>query len=179
MIVPVSAFNTFSGNYEEAPAAVALKESFLSSAEEIVKDYLHYDPSETTYTGVYLNGSGMAVQYLPAMPVSEVTSLTVNGCSVDLSKVLLEKDRIRRTDGIFPSGTDNVVISYKAGWSEENLPKMIAESILRIATLMLQEMGGNIGLSGKSFSDMSRTFVSYTNYEKYLQPLAGLKVVKF
>ena len=50
---------------------------------------------------------------------------------------------------------------------------------MRIATLMLMEGGENIGVSGKSFSDNSRTFISYTNYMKYLSPLQTFRKAAF
>ena len=50
---------------------------------------------------------------------------------------------------------------------------------MRIATLMLMEGGENIGVSSKSFADNSRTFISYTNYLKYLSPLQTYREVAF
>ncbi|MBQ0071486.1 MAG: hypothetical protein KBS81_06480 [Spirochaetales bacterium] len=64
-------------------------------------------------------------------------------------------------------------------WGTESLPASIKLSILRIATLMLQETGGNIGLTGKSFADNSRTFINYSNYRKYLQPLDPIRLARF
>jgi hypothetical protein len=59
------------------------------------------------------------------------------------------------------------------------MPSVIVVSILRIATLMLSETGGNIGLTGKSFADNSRTFVNYSNYRKYLAPLDSMRIMGF
>lgn len=64
-------------------------------------------------------------------------------------------------------------------WGADEMPEVVKLSILRIATLMLSETGGNIGLTGKSFSDNSRTFVNYSNYRKYLQPLDGIREPRF
>ena len=64
-------------------------------------------------------------------------------------------------------------------WDTDKVPSMVILTILRIATLMLTEGGGNIGLTGKSFADNSRTFVNYSNYRKYLQPLEPLREVRF
>ena len=52
-------------------------------------------------------------------------------------------------------------------------------AVLRIASLMLAEQGGNIGVTSKSFSDQTRTFVNYSNYNKFLQPLAIYKSRNF
>ena len=37
MIANTDMFNTYSGNYEDSPEALMLKEAFLTSAEEIVE----------------------------------------------------------------------------------------------------------------------------------------------
>ena len=44
---------------------------------------------------------------------------------------------------------------------------------------MLMEAGENIGVTGKSFADNSRSFISYTNYSKYLNPLQTFREVAF
>jgi hypothetical protein len=64
-------------------------------------------------------------------------------------------------------------------WEATEIPEVVRLSILRVATLMLSESGGNIGLTGKSFDGNSRTFINYSNYRKYLQPLDPLRTVGF
>ncbi len=64
-------------------------------------------------------------------------------------------------------------------WGGKELPAAVPLSVLRIATLMLSETGGNIGLTGKVFGDNSRTFVNYSNYRKYLQPLDPIRKARF
>ena len=64
-------------------------------------------------------------------------------------------------------------------WDSNTIPASIRLSILRIATLMLSETGGNIGLTGRSFGDNSRTFINYSNYRKYLQPLDPIRLMRF
>ncbi|MDD4012478.1 MAG: hypothetical protein PHI83_10055 [Sphaerochaetaceae bacterium] len=64
-------------------------------------------------------------------------------------------------------------------WSAQEMPEVVRLSILRVATLMLSESGGNIGLTGKSFDGNSRTFINYSNYRKYLQPLDPFRNVGF
>ena len=70
-------------------------------------------------------------------------------------------------------------ICFLAGWSNDEMPALILLSILRFATLLLTEGSGNIGLTGKSFADNSRTFVNYANYRKYLHPLDSLRIMRF
>lgn len=64
-------------------------------------------------------------------------------------------------------------------WDSDKVPSVVPLSIMRIATLMLSETNGNIGLTGKSFADNSRTFINYSNYRKYLQPLDPYRRISF
>lgn len=111
MLISVSEFDCYTGNFEDTSETVNLKKTFLKSAQELVSEYLRFD---------------------------------------------VEKE-----------------------WTLEQLPELVKLTILRIATLMLMEGGENIGVSGKSFADNSRTFISYTNYQKYLSPLQTYRRVVF
>ena len=178
MIASIAMFDTYSGNYEDAVEAVQLKGAFLSSAEDIVASYLGFDPKHQEYSDIVCSGTGSRRLYLRARNITSIEKLTVETTSVDPSLVAACEDHIRFVDHStkFPVGEDNIVVSYTAGWEIGQMPSVIVVSILRIATLMLSETGGNIGLTGKSFSDNSRTFVNYSNYRKYLQPLDSLRI---
>jgi hypothetical protein len=181
MIASIAMFNTYSGNYEDASEAVELKGAFLCTAEDIVISYLGFDPKQQEYTDVVASGSGSRRLYLRARNITSVEALTVGMVKVDTTLVAPCDDHIRFVDHTtkFPIGEDNIHLSYTAGWEIEQMPSVIVVSILRIATLMLSETGGNIGLTGKSFADNSRTFVNYSNYRKYLQPLDSLRILGF
>ena len=181
MIASIAMFDTYSGNYEDAPEAVQLKGAFLCTAEDIVSSYLGFDPKQQEYTDVVASGSGSRRLYLPCRNITAVQALTVGTAAMDTSLVAACDDHIRYIDYAtkFPVGEDNIRLSYTAGWDIEQMPSVIVVSILRIATLMLSETGGNIGLTGKSFADNSRTFVNYSNYRKYLQPLDSLRILGF
>lgn len=111
MIVTLTEFDNYSGNMEDSQETVRLKTSFLSAAQELVGEYLRFNPEEE--------------------------------------------------------------------WNIPQIPEIVKVTILRIATLMLMEGGENIGVSGKSFADNSRSFISYTNYMKYLTPLQTYRKVAF
>ncbi len=181
MIVSVDMFNTYNGNFEDSPGAIMLKETFLASAEEIATGYLGYDPTSQLYTDVVLSGTGMHKLYLPSRQVTELHEILMNETVVDPSGFILSNDYMRFTSyrEIFPVGVDNIILSYSAGWDIQQMPSVITLSILRIATLMLSETNGNIGLTGKSFADNSRTFINYSNYRKYLQPLDSLRIIRW
>lgn len=180
MIVPVETFNAYSGNYEDSPEATALKTTFLESAEEIVASYLSYHPGEKTYMGTILTGTGGSHLLLPTRPIKEILELEIDGTEIPSGDLLLIDDRIRfkNRNTVFPKG-GTITISYVGGWTGAEMPAVIRLSIMRIATLMLSETNGNIGLTGKSFADNSRTFINYSNYKKYLEPLDGLRITRF
>ena len=181
MIASIAMFDTYSGNFEDAPEAVLLKTAFLATAEDIVASYLGFDPKQRDYADIVCSGTGSRRLYLPSRNTTSVGALTVGTASMDITLVKAFDDHIRFVDHTtkFPIGEDNIRLSYTAGWEIEQMPSVIVVSILRIATLMLSETGGNIGLTGKSFTDNSRTFVNYSNYRKYLQPLEALRIMGF
>lgn len=111
MLVSLNEFNNYSGNFEDDEQVTALKTNILKAAQELVNEYLRFNPEEE--------------------------------------------------------------------WVAQGIPSLIKLTILRIATLMLMEAGENIGVSGKSFADNSRSFISYTNYSKYLSPLQTFRKVIF
>ncbi len=181
MIVTTDMFNTYSGNFEDSAEALMLKEAFLSSAEEIIRGYLGYDPTGKQHTDVILSGSGAHKLYLPSRQVTELHAIRVLDTEQDPAEFILSDDHMRKSDyrWIFPRGVDNIILSYTAGWEQHLMPSVITLSILRIATLMLSETNGNIGLTGKSFADNSRTFINYSNYRKYLQPLDSFRIIRW
>lgn len=117
MLVSLESFNNYTGNYEDDSAAKTQKSEYLTSAQNIVADFLRYDPETVVWT-----------------------------------------------EGKNP-GVD--------------CPAAILLTIKRIATLLLMEAGENIGVTGKSMPDNSRTFINYTNYFKYLRPIQNYRTVEF
>lgn len=178
MIVTVQQFDTYSGNFENDQDVVLLKEHLLNAAEEKVIDYLGFSPVQAERTD-FISAIGQNRLYLYAHPVTAVSSLKISGNSVDASAFTLNDTYLRLKDGVFPQGIENVEVTYTAGWTSANMPSVITMVILQIATLMLEEAGGNIGITGKSFDDNSRNFINYTNFDKWLKKLDALRVLRF
>jgi hypothetical protein len=58
------------------------------------------------------------------------------------------------------------------------MPYIIKLTVLRIAALLQAESDSNIGITSKSFGESgSRTFINYTNFDKYLLPIANYKLL--
>ena len=116
MLISLDEFNAYSGNYEASDEIKNQKNMVLASAQNIVSDFLRFDPETLDWT-----------------------ELTPDG----------------------------------------NCPQSIKLTILRVATLLLMEAGENIGITGKSMPDNSRTFINYTSYMKYLRPIQNWRTPEF
>ena len=59
------------------------------------------------------------------------------------------------------------------------IPAVILNTVMRIAALLQSEEDSNIGVTSKSFGESgSRTFINYTNFEKYLSPLSKYCLIR-
>jgi uncharacterized repeat protein (TIGR02543 family) len=148
-------------------------QEFLSSAEQVVSDYLGYAPAAADYVHTF-NGQGRSYLTLRS-PVISITSITVAGVTKTLSDYVTDFETItNKNSEIFPVGA-LVVVTYRAGWSI--IPALVTLCIKRIATLMSMETGERIGVSSQSFDGgNTRNFINYTSYAKYLAPLNSIRV---
>lgn len=180
MIVSLAEFNEYTQNFEDSTEASALKESYLLAAEQVVSDYLGYNPLQAVYDEMF-SGIGDYKLYLNARPVKVVCELEVEHKVIPLEFIGTHDDYIYNIFGykIFVEGINNIHCSYIAGYTQEEMPEIFKVTIMRIAALMLQEQGGNIGLTGKAMGENSRTFINYSNYDKYLQPLESMRVIRY
>lgn len=174
-LISIEQLRAYTGNYEED--TLGLYDVVVQSATEIVVDYLGYNPWYESYDE-WISGAGGRKLYLNARDIENVNFLEINGQEADICDIGYKDDYIYSLSGkaIFKEGVDNIHVMYTAGLRQ--LPKLLTLSTLRIASLMLQEFNSNIGISSKSFADQSRTFINYSNYDKYLQPLKALRIFK-
>lgn len=132
MLVTVKEFNVYSGDFEgeegtsqqgqevQKSDVTLLKEQMLRSAQNIVADFLRFDPEQKVWT-----------------------------------------------EGKDPG---------------EDCPDIILLTIKKIATLQLMESGENIGITGKSMPDNSRTFINLNDkgsYKSWLRPIQNYREVAF
>lgn len=176
MIVTVAQFDTYSGNFETSQDVVAMKTSMLLTAQGIVEDYLGYSPESAQRTDSVM-GIGNNHLYLFAQPISAVSAVSFNGMTLLPAAYAICGNYLRLADGVWPNGAE-ITVTYTAGWSAQNMPEIIKMTILQIASLMLEESGGNIGITGKSMAENSRTFINYTNYDKWLRKLDPMRIVR-
>lgn len=170
-LVSVAELEAFTGNVETDNTT--LKTSLCAAASSVVTDHLGYDPTSATRSFRTV-GVGLDFLILPIPAVASITSITEDGVALAATAYGLvqhgSKYWVERTDGLAFARGAKLIVTYVAGYSAT--PDIIKHAALRIAALMLEESHGNIGVSSKSFADLSKTFINYTNYGKYLAPLA-------
>ena len=84
MIITLAEFNTYSGNMETATDLVAMKESLIKTAQEIVSEYLGY-PVENCEHEDYISAIGQPELFLFGQPITSVLDLSLNGSAVPAS----------------------------------------------------------------------------------------------
>ena len=173
-LVSIDEFNTYSGNYEDSDEMNNLKVQLLQSATSVVEEYLEYKLVSGLHIDEHIGFNNSKI-YLDNKPVVSINAVTING--EDFFDYDFNCESIYRTDGNVFKDQDKVVVEYETNLN--SAPPLVKTTILRIATLMLMEAGENIGITGKSAPDgMSRTFLNYSNYQKYLEPLRNYRVFK-
>lgn len=172
-LITVSELESYSGDFAADAGITALKGTIVNAASAVVTDYLGYDPISASRVFRTV-GTGLDEILLPVPSVSAVASITEDGVTLSATKYSLvasgQKYKIERSDGLAFDRGVKIVVTYTAGYT--TAPDQMKLACLRIGALMLSEKDGNIGVTSKSFADMSKQFISYTNYDKYLKPLA-------
>ena len=103
--------------------------------------------------------------------ITAVKEITVDGILVE--NYYIDDDKIILKQPVI---SDNIIVTFTAGFSTD-LPAVIKLTVLRIAAILQTESNNNIGISGKSFMDGSRTFMNFTNYDKYLISCSKYKLI--
>lgn len=174
LIVSLDEFRQYANFYSEGTDDLCLR--YIKASTDIVCNYLGYNPIMKDYRSK-ISGTGSPMLYLSVPKICSVNRLIIDG--KEREDYFISEDCIILENGSFNEGVFNIDVSYCGGWRIQEIPSAIKMAILRIASLMLSEQGGNIGVTSKSFSDQSRTFVNYSNYNKFLHPLDSYRTRNF
>lgn len=171
-MITVSELSVYINNFSE-DLAETKEDIIIPAAEAEVEKYLGYTVASATRTYRF-TGWGVDWASLPIPNASAVASVKIGDTTLAASAYTLDtaENIVRLDDDTFTRDKE-CVITYTAGWDET--PAEIKLACLRIAALMFQETQGNIGVTGKQFADLSKQFINYTNYNKYLAPLSHLR----
>ena len=168
MVVTIEELQGFTGVQLESGNNIA--DLFIGAAQNIVENYLGYEIESKEYTKHFALHTSNIIK-VGVKNITAVKEITIDGVPVvdyyiDDDKVILKQ----------PVISDNIIITFTAGFSTD-LPQIIKLTVLRIAALLQTESNNNIGISGKSFIDGSRTFTNFTNFDRYLIACSKYKLI--
>lgn len=169
MIVTKDELQGFTGVEFESGNNIA--ELFIGSAQNIVENYLGYEIETKEYIKHFALHSSNVIK-CEVKNITAVSEITVDGTLVEDYYINDDKIILKQ-----PVISDNIIVKFTAGFGED-LPQIIKLTVLRIAALLQTESNNNIGISGKSFMDGSRTFINYTNFDKYLIACANYRILR-
>ena len=168
MIVTKEELQGFTGVQFESGNNIA--DLFIGASQNIVENYLGYAIESKEYTKHFALHTSNIIK-CGVKNITAVKEITIDGTPVvdyyiDDDKIILKQ----------PVISDNIIVTFTAGFSED-LPQIIKLTVLRIAALLQTESNNNIGISGKSFIDGSRTFTNFTNFDRYLIACSKYKLI--
>ena len=168
MIVTKDELQGYTGVEFESGNNIA--ELFIGAAQNIVENYLGYEIESKEYIKHFELHSSNVIK-VGVKNITAVSEITIDGTPVE--DYYIDDDRIILKQPVI---SDNIIVRFTAGFGED-LPQIIKLTVLRIAALLQTESSNNIGISGKSFMDGSRTFINFTNYDKYLISCSKYKLI--
>lgn len=141
----------FKSDYLETTEATKDDEMdrILARAQDLLDSFLLRILEEATYTDEKHSGDGRTIFFhvkhrpiqttpAPVLVISDTTYVLAN----EDFYVWYDEGMIELTTAI-PKGWQNIVITYKAGYSTSTLPKVLEDAIYRIAQHIWQQ--GNLG----------------------------------
>ena len=168
MIVTKEELQGFTGVEFESGNNIA--DLFIGASQNIVENYVGYEIESKEYIKHFaLHNSNIikcGVKNITAVAEITVDGTLVEDYYIDDDKIILKQ----------PVISDNIIVKFTAGFSTD-LPQIIKLTVLRIAALLQTESNNNIGISGKSFMDGSRTFTNFTNFDRYLIACSKYKLI--
>ena len=170
MVITKEELEGFTGVQFESGNNIA--ELFIGAAQNIVENYLGYEVESKDYNNKHFALHNSNVIQTCVKNITAVKEITVDGTPVE--DYYIDDDKIILKQPVI---SDNIIVTFTAGFSED-LPQIIKLTVLRIAALLQTESNSNIGISGKSFVDGSRTFINFTNYDKYLISCANYRIIR-
>ena len=147
-----------------------LADLFIGAAQNIVESYLGYEIESKEYTKHFALHTSNVIK-CGVKNITVVKEITIDGVLVEDYYINDDKIILKQ-----PVISDNIIVTFTAGFGED-LPAIIKLTVLRIAALLQTESNNNIGISGKSFMDGSRTFTNFTNFDRYLIACSKYKLI--
>lgn len=170
-LITVNELNEYADDYTGALADT--KQILIDAAEAEVEKYLGYNPAEADRVDRFTGwGNGEQTLAIPGASAIDEVKIGTETLAATAYELDTDSNIVRLIERVFTRDA-TCIVEYTAGWT--TIPGEIKLACLRIASLLLTETQGNIGITSKSFADLSRQFVNTTNFAKYLAPLSHLR----
>jgi hypothetical protein len=154
--------------------AISLKAKPIHTIQEVIIDSVHVPVEEFYIDEQFLYSKGVIFSY--GRNHNVIVSYTAGYDTAAAATATDEDDTVIDGGDAF---SDYAEDSEAAGaLIVPQMPKIITMTVLRIASILESESNSNIGVTSKSFGDSgSRSFINYTNFDKYLLPINGYRLL--
>lgn len=140
--------------------------SSIDESTSAIRNYTHQYLSFVEDDTLTIDGHGGTKIYLPELPVTEITSVTLNGVllTVDTDYKLGQHGILHRLNGYWTSGIQNITIVYSHGYT--TIPDDINAVCVRAASRLVQsgivsaQFNGNPVVSSTTLGDYSVAYNS-------------------
>lgn len=135
--------------------------ALIRQVEGLIQNYCGWKILSTTYTSRKFSGTGTNSIDLEAFPLTAVVSATMDGDSITsiVDQTNAYGCLVTNDDSTFTSGTDNIVVTYTAGFLPGNVPADLVYAATYMVILNYNKINTDMfGISKGRFNDTEVTF---------------------
>lgn len=135
--------------------------ALIRQVEGLIQNYCGWKILSTTYTAKKFNGTGTSIINLESFPLTAVTSVLMDGD--DITSIVDQTNSdgclVTNDDSTFTSGTDNVVVTYTAGFLPGSIPADLVYAATYMVILNYNKINTDMfGVAKGRFNDTEVTF---------------------
>jgi hypothetical protein len=135
--------------------------SFASQLLAQVEDYIYntYDISINPRTLIeYHDGKNSKKLYTTKGRITSVNSIIVGGVALDISSIITTGNSIYIPDNTFPTGVDNIMITYSVGFTNyTDIPPSLLNAMFSIGKKMYTDITKNLENFSMVSSDIKQS----------------------
>lgn len=135
--------------------------TLISSVSMMIQNELSWPIIEEEHEDLEISGSGTSVLYLPAWPVTELSSVEEDGVELDEGedkdfRLIAPRGILRKLAGVWSKGVLNIVVSMTAGYKLADVPADLQlAAMMKIAREWKKMRGQMWGEGSRTFPDGS------------------------
>ena len=135
--------------------------TLISSVSLMIENELAWPIIDAAYSDFEISGTGTSVLYLPAWPVTELSSVEEDGVELDEGedkdfRLIAPRGILRKLAGVWSKGVLNIVVSMTAGYKLADVPADLQfAAMMKIAREWKKMRGQMWGEGARTFPDGS------------------------